>query len=481
MSNKSIKLNLVMNIIVTVLGVVFPLVTFPYVSRVLGPTGTGAVSYAASIASYFSILAMLGVGTYGIKACAEVKNDKDKLSKTVQEIMFILCFSMLISYFLFFWIIKLGLIDTTYKNVIYIYGVGIVLQVIGMEWLYKAMEQYAFIALRSIVIKAISIVLMFVLIREKSDYPMYAVVNVFADGGAQLINFALSFRYIKRKRYRNYEIKKHISPLFVFFLTNVVHLIYTNLDIIMLEHIRGIYEVGIYNMALRIENILLSIVTALGVVILPQLSVAIKEKRYDDFNMLNKKALNYTTVIALFCVGVFEIIAPETVRILGGSEYEDAIILLRILLIVLFVAGIANISGLQILIPLGKEKEFLISVVWGAIIDFGLNVLLIKHLGNKATAISTVCAEIMVFVVQLLYLKKNKIELPRLNIQPFVICSISCAITFLLKKTFFLDNNISYCIVIGMTYGVVWLLLSFLFKEPIILELMKTFVKKIRR
>lgn len=477
MSSKSIKLNLIMNIVVTVMGVIFPLITFPYVSRVLGPTGTGAVSYAASIVSYFSILAMLGVGTYGIKACAEVKANRDKLSKTVQEIMAILFFSTLISYFVLFWIIQLDLIDTTYKNIIYIYGVGIALQVIGMEWLYKALEQYTFIAIRAIVIKAISIILMFVLIREKSDYPMYAVVNVFADGGAQLINFVLSFKYIKWKRYKKYEIKKHISPLFVFCLTNVVHLIYTNLDIIMLEHVSGIYDVGIYNMALRIENILLSIVTALGVVILPQLSVAIKERRYDDFNMLNKKALNYTVVIALFFVGVFEIVAPEIVRILGGSEYEDAVILLRILLIVLLVAGIANISGLQILIPLGKEKEFLMSVVWGAVVDFGLNVLLIKQLGNRATAISTVCAEIIVLIVQLLYLKKNKIDLPKLNIHPFVICFISCGIGFLLKKIIFIDNNIIYCIIIGIVYGVAWLLLSFLFKEPIALELMKTLVK----
>lgn len=473
MDSKSIKINLFMNTIVTILGVIFPLITFPYISRVLGPMGTGAVSYAASLASYFSMLAMLGVNTYGIKACAEIRNDRNLLSKVVQEIMFILMGSTIISYILFFIIVKFEIIDVEYKNIIYIYSVGIILQVIGIEWLYKALEQYTYIAIRSLIIKIISIFLMFILIKKKSDYPMYAVMNVFADGGAQLINFIVSFKYIKYRKFGDYNLGRHLSPLLIFFLTNVVHLVYTNLDIIMLEHIKGIYEVGIYNMALRIENILLSIVTALGVVVLPKISLAVKERRMEDFKLLNNKAVNYTMVISLFFIGIVEIMAPEIVYILGGDEYKDAILVLRILLVVLFAAGVANISGLQTLIPLGKEQQFLISVIWGAIVDFVLNIFLIKHLGNRATAFSTVMAEIVVLFVQFFYLKKNKIFFLKFNIKPILVIAITSGTVFYIKGLMNIENNAIYCIVMGIIYVVVWGGVSILLEESTLMGILK--------
>lgn len=479
MSQKSIKVNLVMNMIVTILNVIFPLITFPYVSRVLGPTGTGAVSYAASIVSYFSIFALLGVQTYGIKACAEVRGDKDALTKRVQEIMVLLLCSTMLSYFALFVVIKRGMIHAFYEHIVYIYAVGIILQVIGMEWLYKALEEYRYIAVRSIMIKTVSIVLMFFLIREKQDYPMYAVINVFADGGAQILNFLFSFKHIKIKRYQDYHFKVHTGPLMIFFLTNVVHLVYTNLDIIMLEHMKGTYQVGIYNMALRIENILLSMVTALGVVVLPQLSVAIKEKRYDDFQKLNKKALNYTVAIALFFIAIFEIVAPECVNILGGTEYEESTLLFRILLFTLIMAGAANISGLQILIPLGKEKQFLLSVAGGALVDFVMNLIFIERLGNKATAFSTVTAELVVLLLQLWFMKRNGIPMPRLSVKPLFLVVLCFLTVGFVKKIVPIPNPVFACIVFGTIYGLMWLVMANLIKEEITLEIQRTILNKL--
>lgn len=185
---KSLKLNFIMNTILTMSQFIFPLITFPYVSRILLPEGTGKVSFATSVVSYFAMFAQLGIPTYGIRACAKIRDNREKLTKTVQE-LFIINFTMsLIAYVALFGAIALVPRLQQDKSLFLIVSLTILFNAIGMEWLYKALEQYTYITIRSIIFKFIALVAMFALIHQKSDYVIYGGISILAASALSLIH-----------------------------------------------------------------------------------------------------------------------------------------------------------------------------------------------------------------------------------------------------------------------------------------------------
>ena len=180
MKQKSLKLNVIMNSILTMSSFIFPLITFPYVSRVLSPVGTGKVAFATSFISYFSMIAQLGIPTYGIRVCAQVRDDKIKLSKTVHELLFVNMITTILSYIgLVFALIFIPRLQAD-KPLYIVISITILLNSIGMEWLYKALEQYTYITIRSILFKFIGLIAMFILVHEQKDYIFYGFITIFA-------------------------------------------------------------------------------------------------------------------------------------------------------------------------------------------------------------------------------------------------------------------------------------------------------------
>ena len=185
-----------MNSMLTMSQFVFPILTFPYVSRILLPEGTGKVSFATSLISYFAMFAQLGIPTYGIRACAKVRDDKEKLSKTAQEIFIINIFMSILTYIVFFASGSNGQKMKDEKLLLIIVSVTIFLNALGMEWLYKALEQYTYITIRSVVFKFLALIAMFLLIHQKSDYIIYAAISIFASSASNIFNFVNVHKYI---------------------------------------------------------------------------------------------------------------------------------------------------------------------------------------------------------------------------------------------------------------------------------------------
>ena len=239
----SIRFNFLMNFILTASSFVFPLITFPYVSRVLMPEGIGKVTFATSVISYFTMVAMLGVPTYGIRACAQVRDDKEKLSKVVQELMIINLVLTLICY------VCLGISICTIdrfredSDIIWISSLGILLNAVGVNWFYSAIEEYSYITFRSLIFKVLSVFLMFFCIKDQDDYPMYAVMTLVASSGSYVLNFIRLRKYIFFKRYPHYDFMPHIKAAMVFFAMTVATTVYTNLDTVMLGFMSGDAEV----------------------------------------------------------------------------------------------------------------------------------------------------------------------------------------------------------------------------------------------
>ena len=349
--NKSLKLNFIMNAILTMSQFIFPLITFPYVSRILLPVGTGKVSFATSLISYFSMFAQLGIPTYGIRACAKVRDNREELTRTVQELLSINIVMNVISYgvlvFALLFIPRLQEDRTLY----FVVSATIFLTSIGMEWLYKALEQYTYITIRSIIFKFIALVAMFLLIHKQEDYVAYGGISILASSASNIFNFINVHKYIDLKPVGNYNFRRHLKPIFVFFAMSCATTIYTHLDTVMLGFMATDADVGYYNAAVRIKSILVSIVTSLGTVLLPRASYNIEHGLMDSFWRISKKAINFVFLIATPLTLYFIFFAKEGIYFLSGSAYAGSVIPMQLIMPTLSFIGLSNILGIQILVP----------------------------------------------------------------------------------------------------------------------------------
>lgn len=407
MKQKSIKLNFIMNVILQISAFIFPLITFPYVSRILGPSGTGNVSFATSIVTYFALFAQLGIPTYCIRATARVRDDKKLLSKTVQEIFIINAVMCVLAYFVFF--VVLNLVPKMYndKVLFIIISSTILFNSVGMDWLYKGLEKYTYITFVSIIFKFIALILMLVCVHHKNDYVIYGAISIFAASASNICNLVNIHKLIYIKPIFNYEFTKHFRPIMIFFAMSCATTIYTNLDTVMLGFMKDNVEVGYYNAAIKIKNVLLGVVTSLGTVLLPRASYYIENNMYSEFKRIAGKALNFVVLISFPLCLYFILFAKEGVLFLSGDAYTEAILPMQILMPTLIFIGLTNIMGIQMLIPLGKEKVVLYSEISGAIVDLAINTVLIPIMASSGAAIGTLVAEMVVWIVQYIALKED--------------------------------------------------------------------------
>ena len=270
---RSLKINVIMNALLTMSSLLFPLITFPYVSRILLPEGTGKVSFATSLISYFVMFSQLGITTYGVRACAKVRDDKRLLTKTAQELLIINLVMGALAYVGLFAAVLFVPRLQQEKELYLLVSLTIFFNAIGMEWLYKALEQYTYITIRSVVFKLVALVAMFLLVRAKEDYVVYGGLTILASSASYLMNFLHSRKYISLRPVGGYDFKPHLKAVTIFFAMACATTVYTNLDTVMLGFMtNNDVEVGYYSASVRIKSILVSIVTSMGAVLLPRAS-----------------------------------------------------------------------------------------------------------------------------------------------------------------------------------------------------------------
>lgn len=409
---KSLKLNFIMNAILTMSSFLFPLISFPYVSRILGPEGTGRVDFATSLIAYFLMFAQLGIPTYGVRACAKVRDDKHLLTKTAQELLIINLVMSVLAYA----VLALGLIFVLrlrQDRLLYILvSLTIIFNTIGMEWLYKALEQYTYITVRSIAFKLVSLGAMFALIRSKDDYVIYGGITILASSASYLMNFFHARKYISLRPVGGYEFKPHLKAVMVFFAMACATTVYTNMDKVMLgimaeNELQANVNVGYYGAASRIKSILVSIVTSLGTVLLPRASYYVQQGKMEEFRKISRKALNFVVVVATPLTLYFVFFARQGILLLSGQEYLGAVVPMQFIMPTLLFIGLTNILGIQILVPTGREKVVLYSVIVGAVTDVVCNLLLIPRYLAVGAALSNMIAEAAVLVFQTVALRRE--------------------------------------------------------------------------
>lgn len=409
MKEKSLAKNYLFNILKTTMGILFPLITFPYATRVLGAESLGKINYATSIVSYFLLLSALGLQTYAIREGAGYREDKEALNKFGTEMFLINSLLTVAAYAAFF--VCLGLVPKfhEYRILLMISSVTIVFNTMGFNWLYSVFEEYAYITVRAILFQIISLAALLLLVKNAEDYYIYATINVFASAGSNICNFIRMRRYMKLFPGGHYELRKHMKPIITIFGMSVAGTIYQDSDITIIGYMKGDLSVGLYSAAVKIMYVITNMISSLGAVILPRMSYYMKSGRKDQFDKLTGRTISFVLMLTFpIAMGLF-LLSEEMLLLVCGAEFIGASLALKILAFNIILSPLNGVVVNQLFITLGKEKTSLKVMILSCLFNVFANVLMISRLGYEAAAFTTICSEVIVLV---LFVKYSYQEVP---------------------------------------------------------------------
>lgn len=403
----SIKRNFAYNVLLNVSRVIFPLITAPYISRVLEPDGIGLFNFANTYAGYFALFAVLGIPTYGIREVAKIHDDKAALTKLVSELIsvsFITTFIVTLIYVTSIFLI--GQLDDN-RVLFLVSGFLLYFAPFRIDWFYSGLEQFKYITLRTVVIRTVSIICIFIFVRTKSDLLIYVILNVCGTICGDVWNYVKLLRSGIKPRLTFVGLKKHLSPLFILFASSIAISIYTVLDTLMLGFMTDYQQVGYYNNAMHLSKAVLIIVTSLSAVAIPKMSQYGQAHEYGKVNDLANKSYSAVSFLAIPSAIGLCCLAPTFVPLFFGSEFGASVVPLMILSFLIVAIGLNNLSGVQILIGMGHDKLFLYSVLCGTVFNFVLNLALIPFMGAIGASMSSVFAEFLILGVTLWFVYRK--------------------------------------------------------------------------
>ncbi|WHX80044.1 flippase [Priestia flexa] len=381
-----------------------PLLTIPYVSRVLGASGIGVVSYTTSIVMLFINLALLGSELYGIKETAKVKDEKKKLSHIFSEIFFIR-FSLLLIATVIYFILTYSYFD--YKFIFYLQALNLLAYMLDINWFFQGMEQFKKILYRNILVKSLGFISVFIFVKDKNDVYIYVLIlslsillgNIFM--WINLKSIVGSFTKVSMNK-----IKQHSVSMLALFMAGFSIMIYMLTDKIMLGIFSTTEEVGLYEQGQKIINVLVTIVTAFSAVMLPKAAQIIKKGNMGEISRLINQSISIISFVVLPICIIFAIVSSDFMPWFLGPGFEKSTIISQILVPLIFIKAIGVMLGSTYFIPMDKNKEYTLPLVVGAILNVVLNLFLIPKYGAVGSAISTLSTELLIFLVQLILLRK---------------------------------------------------------------------------
>lgn len=403
---KSVSKNSAFSMVNKGLSVVFPLVTVSYISRVLGAAGIGEVSSAQNLATYFSMAAALGIPSYGVRAIAQSRNDKNVCNRTFSELFTINLIASLIATSLYLIAVFLLRDNNSIMELSLVFSGIVIFNIINIEWVYQGFEEYKYITLRSLLIKILSLLLLFVFVRQKSDLVAYAFIICFGSIGNYILNFFNLKKYVKLC-FRNIALKKHIAPIMTFFVSVIAIEIYSLLDISMLTAMSNSTSVGYYSNSTKIVKAVANTLTGISAVLMPRFSYLFSENKKREIKKLSGQFLNVTFLISIpCCIGII-LVADQMVEVLFGADFIPAISTIRILSILIVLMPLSGGVFCQLLLTSGKEKYYLFCVLSGTIVNALLNYMLIPIYMQNGAAIASVIAELTVSASMIMVSRKT--------------------------------------------------------------------------
>lgn len=461
---KSLKINFTLNTTRLILNLVIPLITFPYIARVLGPECLGKVEFANSIVSYFAIFAALGIPTYGVREIARIRDNKDDLSHSVAEISVILTVSVLVCYFFYFLLILCVPKFHTQMILFLIVAPNVLLQAYNYEWFYKGIEDQLYITTRFILMKFLQIVSIFLFVKNQSDYYIYAIIYVTLNGVSTVFYLIRLKKYVNFVKFRELNIKRHIKPILIIFSASLATTIYMHLDVTMIGIFVNDTSVGLYSTANKLIRIVISLVTSLASVMVPRLAYNFANNQMETYRKNLYISFNFILLIGVPCI--FGLIALSTplVILFAGNQYIEASFTMKLLSPVILIVGLSYFIGLQVLYTNRKEKIYTIAVSISALLNFLCNIIFIPIFKHNGAVIGTLIAELSGVIVMTIL---GKSYLKGLNILSwkelgYIISSVLMFLVLIFVNKIF-HLNIFILLVIGcfvyFSILVIWMII----------------------
>ncbi|MDR0979392.1 MAG: flippase [Lachnospiraceae bacterium] len=400
-----IKKNYIYNVLYQIIVIILPFVTVPYVSRTIGVEGVGTYSYTYSIVYYFILISMLGISNYGTREIAKFRDDKKELSIkffSIYKLQLIMSFLMIISYLLYVFIF-----DVAYKDIAVIQVIYLFASIFDITWLFFGLEKFKITVSRNILIKLLSFILILLLVKDSEDTWVYTVILSASTLISRFIFWFMAKKYIIIEYAKFARIKGHVREIIILFIPVIAYSIYKVMDKIMLGSMIDVTEVGYYENADKLINMPVSLITALGTVMLPRMAHIIHNNKNNQMNEYINNSIRFITFLVLPIVFGFVSIGRDFSEIFFGKEfYKTGTIILILAPTIVFVA-IANVIRTQYLIPKNNNKIYVISTICGAVINLIINLLLIPKYGSYGAAVGTIFAEFSVMMYQVIAIRKE--------------------------------------------------------------------------
>ena len=405
---KSVKANYLFNLINSASQLLFPLITFPYASRIMMADGIGQVNFFQSIISYISLFTCLCIPMYAIREVAKVRDNPEKMTRITVEILLLHAFLTLLGY------MAVAVICLTVTKVqtdiplFLLLSATIFFTAIGCEWFYQGIEDFKYVAIRGLLVKLLSVVLLFLFVKTKEDILWYGAYTVLGVLGGNIFNFIRLRKYLHRDviDFRALHPLRHLKPALHVFALNVVISIYLQLNNVLLGFMKDAEAVGYFTAATKIMMITMSISSSLGAVIMPRTSNLIAEGRMDEFRILIQKSYDFVLALAMpLTVGLI-FTSPSIILLLSGEGFAPAVLTSQIVASNILMVGLSGVMGIQVLYPLGKINIVILCTLIGAAVNVFFNVLLIPRYGHNGTAVAYMLAEVAVTVSMFLIGRK---------------------------------------------------------------------------
>lgn len=408
MENKSIILNMFLNVMRTCSGIIFQLITFPYVSRTLGVDNMGRINYSLSIISYFSLLASLGINIFAQREGAKYRDNDDKFNLIASRIYTLNVLTTLLAAICLYILVLNSDSLSTYRLIILIQSVSIFTTTLGIEWINIVFEDYKAITIRTLLMYLISIVLTYSLVRSPNDITIYVGIQSLVNILICIFNRIHCRKYVKISLIVDWMTLAYLKKSLIFFANNLTITIYVNIDMIMLGSLRTSYDVGIYSVPVKIYSILKTILSSIYIVMISRLTSLIWKKEYGRFKELFTSNTKLLVTLLIPVSFLLFTLSDKTILIMSGPEYAKSTTSLQILSISLVFAILGGLITNCVNLPLNKERVNFLASLSAAIINIILNIIIIPKYGANGAAMSTLVAEFFVFIITIVTFKMRR-------------------------------------------------------------------------
>ncbi len=481
--SKSIKSNYIFNLLNSVSQLLFPLITFPYASRIMMAEGIGQVQFFGSIISYISLFTCLGIPMYAIREIAKVRSEVTKMSTITIEILLLHAMLTILGY------AAVAIICMTVSDVqtniplFLILSTTIFFTAIGCEWFYQGIEDFKYVAIRGLIVKIISVILLFLFVKTKEDILWYGAYTVFGILGGNIFNFLRLRKYVDRKIVDIHDLHplRHLKPAIYIFVFNVITSIYLQLNTVLLGFLKNVTAVGYFTAATKLMYMTMSVSNSLGSVMMPRASNLIAENKMNEFKSVVQKSYDFIIAISIpLTIGLI-FTSRSAILLLSGNDFYPAILASQIVAINIISIGVSGVMGMQILYPMGKINIVILCTFLGAIINIMANVLLIPHYGHYGTAIAFAVTEFVVtlsmFFIGRKYISIQLLKRQHLN---YLISGIAMGIVlFIIDKQEY--SNIVTLLSMFLTGALIYAICLITLHDPISKIIINTITSKIRK